>query len=514
MKFLDCTLRDGGYYTRWDFEDDFVKTYLETVNELPIDFIELGYRSRPMETYFGQYFYCPEFVFDLATKYAPNKKFCIIIDEKNTLPHEIQNLIDPIKDKISMVRIAVAPEKIQNALELSEEIKKYNLHVSLNIMYLSKWGDQMELAVHGARINQIVDAFYLVDSFGGVLPEELIEKIKNVKEHISVPLGFHGHNNMELALANSILAMDMGVEYIDATFMGMGRGAGNLKTELFLSYLYGKKGQSIDFRKTTRLLDLMGQLMTKHQWGTQLPYMMSGVLSIPQKEIMDWLGTRRYSLGSIINAIGNKDSNRPDNIKLPIFTEQKSFEKCVIVGGASSSSQHLNALKKFVQKTGACIIHSTYRHARLFLNWNVDQYYCMAGSETERMTNSGESLKKSQGKFIFPPYPRKMGTMIPKEIEKDCFEVEKLSNLPDLDSPLSLALATALRLGIEQVFLIGFDGYLDTEKVAIDKFRITHENQEIIDGFNKILLQPIHTLTPSNYKNLIDSSVYKLISNL
>lgn len=73
MKILDCTLRDGGYYTNWDFNQPVVNRYIESLNALPIDYLEVGYRSIPMKDYLGKYFYCPVHVLeDLKSK--TNKK--------------------------------------------------------------------------------------------------------------------------------------------------------------------------------------------------------------------------------------------------------------------------------------------------------------------------------------------------------------------------------------------------------------------------------------------------------
>ena len=59
MKLLDCTIRDGGYYTQWDFPDDIVNRYIDSFNHLPVDYLEVGYRSNPLKGYSGKYFYCP-----------------------------------------------------------------------------------------------------------------------------------------------------------------------------------------------------------------------------------------------------------------------------------------------------------------------------------------------------------------------------------------------------------------------------------------------------------------------
>ena len=59
FKILDCTLRDGGYYTNWDFDQLTVDSYLEAMNDLPVDYIEIGYRSIKLDGYLGEYFYLP-----------------------------------------------------------------------------------------------------------------------------------------------------------------------------------------------------------------------------------------------------------------------------------------------------------------------------------------------------------------------------------------------------------------------------------------------------------------------
>jgi 4-hydroxy 2-oxovalerate aldolase len=67
MEILDCTLRDGGYYTNWDFDEKLVADYLLAMNKLPVDILEIGYRSTPQKEYMGKYFYCPKFVIDKIT---------------------------------------------------------------------------------------------------------------------------------------------------------------------------------------------------------------------------------------------------------------------------------------------------------------------------------------------------------------------------------------------------------------------------------------------------------------
>ena len=55
MKILDCTLRDGGYYTNWDFNSTIVDSYIKAMNILPIDYLEIGYRNNPSKEYLGKF---------------------------------------------------------------------------------------------------------------------------------------------------------------------------------------------------------------------------------------------------------------------------------------------------------------------------------------------------------------------------------------------------------------------------------------------------------------------------
>jgi 4-hydroxy 2-oxovalerate aldolase len=92
MKILDCTLRDGGYYTNWDFDKEIARTYFESLNHLPIEYLEIGYRSNPLKGYLGEYFYCPDYVLQHA-KEISNKKLVIILNVLSLVPFKLYLLI-------------------------------------------------------------------------------------------------------------------------------------------------------------------------------------------------------------------------------------------------------------------------------------------------------------------------------------------------------------------------------------------------------------------------------------
>ena len=102
-------------------------------------------------------------------------------------------------------------------------------------MYLNKWHKDLKFAkqIFNTLKGQ-VDTIALVDSYGALQPNEISQFIRKIKNK-NIKLGCHFHNNCGLALANTLAAIDAGCEVADATFRGMGRGAGNAETEMLIA---------------------------------------------------------------------------------------------------------------------------------------------------------------------------------------------------------------------------------------------------------------------------------------
>ena len=83
VSVLDCTLRDGGYYTNWDFDDGFVDGYFKNISDLPIEYVEVGYRSPLKSGYHGKYFYLPKYILEKIKGLLGNKKISIMLNLKD-----------------------------------------------------------------------------------------------------------------------------------------------------------------------------------------------------------------------------------------------------------------------------------------------------------------------------------------------------------------------------------------------------------------------------------------------
>ncbi len=496
IKLLDCTIRDGGYYTSWDFDDCLIKEYFQLLNKLPYEYLEIGYRSIEKEKYLGEYFYLPcktiRKIRELTTK-----KLSIMINSKDCIDIDLKELLNDIKDEISLIRIAIDPRRIDFGLELAKTIKSLGFEVTFNVMYISRVIEDSTFIKNLTYINQYVDYLYLVDSYGSIYPDELEILIKNIQAQTDISLGFHGHDNLELAYANTLTAIYNGVEIIDSTVLGMGRGAGNLKTELMLSYLKSRLNVDIDLNILGRLTELFKPLHEQYRWGTNLAYMVSGCYSLPQKDVMEALEINRYSLTGIINHIKNDK-----NLTLPKLKFNGNTDSCIIIGGGFSINHHIDAIREYLfQHNNVIVIHSTSKYINCFKDLKNIQFFAVAGDELLKIDKLFNYLT-----YVLEPIPRKVNCNISNI--KNFYELEKINFINKyFDSPLTISLQIALDLCVQNIYLVGYDGYKHQKNKK--ELYLMQENQEIINTF--LINNELFSYTKSNYKNLKEQSIYAKI---
>lgn len=508
MNILDCTFRDGGYYTAWDFNEEIVRTYINGMNSLPIDYIELGYRSNPDKEYLGKFGYCPVYLLKQIRELS-DKKLAIMLNEKSTKVEDLPQLSEPIKGLVDMIRIAVDTKNLIRAITLAKAIKQQGFEVGFNIMYMSKWDQYEGFYENLSGLNGVVDIVNMVDSFGGVMPKEVEIIVKKIRQVLTCKIGFHGHNNLQMGLINTLTAIDCGVDSVDCTILGMGRGAGNLNTELLLTSL-NKDGLDVDFTVLSDVITTFQPLYEQYRWGTQLPYMISGANSLSQKEVMELVTNRIYSFDSIVRGLQNRKDKVEDNAKYPIFTNNEKYEDVIIIGGGQSPLNHLEGITNYIrQKKSVALVFATARHAAEFQSLEVPEYFCLVGREAKRLAEKARQPFK--GKCILPPYPRKLGTDVPDFAVKNTFELDKIEFTNRYyDSCTTLAIQMALNLSAKNIYIVGYDGYpssiLSEKEVAL-----TNENRSLFADYRRFRGEKLVSLTQSLYDELQVESIYQFI---
>ena len=351
----------------------------------------------------------------------------------------------------------------------------------------------------------------MVDSFGGVYPEDVRRTFDIVKNQTDTKIGFHGHNNLQMALINTLTAIECGVSIVDATVTGMGRGAGNLQTELLLTALNAKEGLELDFNALSKVVDPFSKMQNDYGWGTNLPYMVSGANSLPQKEVMSWVTKRYYSLNSIIRALSNQSKGIKDNIDLKDLNEDKNYKSALIIGGGPTGKLHSKAIKEFIAKEDdLCVIHSSSKNAHEFKDIKKLQIHCLAGNEGHRLEESYSEISIADKLVILPPYPRTMGTYIPKKLEDVAFQLKNISFTDKYhESVTSLAIETAIKLGVQNFYFAGYDGY--NGEIQSQELELFNENEYIFESLKEKMKHDPISITPTLYNGLSPESVFAII---
>lgn len=508
FKIFDATLRDGGYYTDWDFDTKTVDAYIKAMNALPIDYLELGYRNNPEKEYMGKYGYCPVSVLK-HIRATCTKKLDVMLNEKSTKVEDLDRLVKPLVGIVDMIRIAIDPKNFDRAVVLAKAIKAMGFELGFNCMYMSRWlSDYPDFLKKLNQLDGMADLFCMVDSFGGMTPKELTEIIKVVRSNTTCPVGFHGHNNLQLGLINTLTAIDLGLEFVDCTVLGMGRGAGNLNTELLLTYLNAQQGLKVDFNVLGDVIMAFTPLQEKYGWGTSLPYMISGANSLPQKEVMALVTNRIYSFDSIVRGLQNRKDKVEDNAKYPVLNEKK-YEDVIIIGGGQSPLVHKEGITEFIkQKKSVALVFATARHYAAYRDIDVPKYVCLVGREAKRLVETAK--QPFTDKCVLPPYPRKLGTEVPD------FAVDKTFELPEIkftkkyyDSCTTVAIETAINLYSKNIYIVGYDGY-PSSILSEKEMALTIENRTLFADYHQFTGNKLESLTQSLYDELEVVSVYQL----
>lgn len=499
INILDCTLRDGGYYTSWDFDTQLVEDYLAAMELLPVEFVELGYRSTPQKQYEGEYCYLPLSTLKRCKALCPSKKLAIMINLKDVDENSVVLLLGPCVGYVDLVRLAVRPDNLAQAAKIANVIKSMGFLVAINIMYMSTWKSQDGFYDSLHQLEGTVDYVWMVDSYGAVQPNDMKIIIENVKKQISCSLGFHGHNNLELAMANSLEAINLGCQIIDSTILGMGRGAGNLKTELLLTYLQ-KIGWDVDFYKLSNIVELFHKLQQQYHWGTNIPYMISGANSLPQKDIMEMMSKRRYSVTSIVEILQNAFSKQNQ-----IYPKYAGYlaENTIVIGGGPSVKQHRKAIIDFIKQNDLFVVFASAKHIDLISEFPEKPHVvCLVGEEGHKLENHVFTFTTNTHFIVNTTL--KTDTYVPENLKQQIYNLPITQpELPYSDSPLSIALQL---VGVRKVWMIGFDGYLAVETNE-DVYDLMQENQRIIDAYQGELI----SLLPTAYKNIKQTSIYSYL---
>lgn len=233
VKILDCTTRDGGHKTKWNFNEDFVFSLMECLNNSNISYYEIGYRNHYDNEGKGIFYNCNPKFLEKFYKAKGNLELGVMTDTSRYLAEDFQG---KDKDNIDFVRIACHPDRIRETLEISKDLHNKGYKVLLQLMEAPNIDEAGYLSLFEFDNKDIFETVYLADSYSTMHPNE-IEKYFNKMEMLGYKkISFHAHNKIQLALKNTLKAIEHGAYSVDVTLDGIGRD-GNLDAVKLLDNL-------------------------------------------------------------------------------------------------------------------------------------------------------------------------------------------------------------------------------------------------------------------------------------
>lgn len=531
IKILDCTLRDGGYYCDWIYSKNLVSDYLNTMASSGIDFVEIGLRSNVSNKFLGPFAYCSEDF--LKTLNIPkNLKLGVMINASEYISDGQANLtalkkmfVEKSQSAACLVRIAAHLYEIPATIPLIKEFHSMGYLVGLNLMQTG--GKSVEEIVN--TINLVKDlkeleVLYFADSLGNMRPEDVHETTKLFLKHWPKEIGIHTHDNMGMALSNSLEAVRSGVTWVDGTVLGMGRGAGNVRTEYLL--LEAQQRNWGDFHPDALFPLVQGPftaLQKKYEWGTNLMYYISAQYKIHPTYVQTLLSEHNYSsdrLLEILKKLSSKESSSYSSKKL---NEAIAFgsvdcsgnwnpaidiksDSVFVIGAGDSIEEHLEAVSSFIKRKK---IPTLSLNINRFLDPGLISYFI--ASHPLRILFDIEKYKKLAKPLVAPLELLKgssktdMGGVEIKNlgIKITADEMSCGNGVVSIPNPLALMYTLSLlsSTSVKTIYLAGFDGYTKGDnrneevQAAFDLFQKKYPNITLI------------SLTPTSFK-LKQGSIY------
>ena len=569
FKILDCTIRDGGYVNNWEFDKKLVREVYRALSKSGVEYVEIGFRGTEKHfdrNKYGLWRFTPEEHIREATDNIVGAKLALMADYGKI---ESEDFCEAKESVVDLVRIAVHKNNLKGAISLLEQIKEKGYDVSLNVMGYANYSENERKGLIGMLKSAELDYVCIADSYGSLIPDQIMPLFEPLLNIPDIKVGFHPHNSLQMAFANSLEAIRCGVHIIDSTIYGMGRAAGNLPTEIIISFLEKHGSDRYNSIPVLNVIDsYFASMHSGNKWGYQLPYMLSGMFQchpdyaktlIDHKEFTiediwkalnyikqeETVGFSRPHLDKLINQgmIGGL-SRITDEESLTSDSAEATYKKVVgcpnvpyvkryedrdflIIANGPSIKDNAVKIENFISRYDPVILGGNYLGG-LF----KPDYHCFVN---KRRFISYIDTVESESKLL-------LGQYIPDEMIQEYTDrdYEKIYYIDVLNSEFQikdgvittncrtvsvLLMGVAIAMGAGRIFCVGMDGYIGQAKDGFhfysekdeqeDKEMILERhlwNQKFIEQIDAYLndkgKEGIHILTPTSYK-----SFYKGIEN-
>lgn len=312
MELVDVTLRDGGIVINFDYGTDRMQKIKATLENSGVDYIETGYIDGRKGSPEGRTCFDNEVSIEktlLSTGKKPGVQYLAMIDYGT---FDVSSLHPRTQDGIDGIRLAFHKENWEASIQWGKTILEKGYDLYIQPMVSMRYSDEEYKKLIRVCNRELAGAkaFYVVDSFGQMDNRDLLHKLEIADQYVSMSmkLGFHAHNNRQMAYSNALAFIDYNSRHdlmLDASIMGMGKGAGNLCTELIEPSL-NRQGKTYATNVLYEAIsDYFAEQQKKTPWGYSLDYYLASLYSCTPSYIKIFTADERVTTDILIELLKN-----------------------------------------------------------------------------------------------------------------------------------------------------------------------------------------------------------------
>lgn len=480
IRLLDCTLRDGGYVNDWKFGNKNLVSIFERLVESGVDIIEVGFLDdrRP---------------FDIDRTIMPNST-CVNnlfgnLDKKNAMvvamidygTCAIEKLSPCDESYLDGIRVIFKKHLMHEAMEFCRQVKALGYNVFSQLVSITAYSDE-ELLELVELVNDVKPyAVSIVDTYGLLHPEDVLRLYQILDDNVisEVKIGFHAHNNLQLAYANALTFTEKESKHdivVDGTLYGMGKSAGNAPLELLgmrFNDKYEKK-YKID-AMLEAIEESIRDFYSQTPWGYKTFFYLCSKNYCHPNYVAYFQGKQNLSISKldelltmlqpddkkllydkiVAEQVYNKyvEDNVPEKASIKSFKEEIKGRKLLVVGPGKNINLQAAKVKKYIQVNNPYIVSINYIPKDISVDCifitNGKRYHDMAielkNIDAKVMATSNVECRNGKFDFVVNRAP--------------LLEVDERI----IDNSFLMLVKLLKEMGVKEVNCVGFDGYSDKE---------------------------------------------------
>lgn len=477
IEVLDCTLRDGAYIVDSRFGNGAIRGIIHKLQNANVEVIECGWLKDKEHEEGSSFYHLPE---DILPYIVEKRKDCTYVAMIDWNRYDDSVLPEYDGTSIDAVRVVFPYGKAKEGMEIGTRIREkgYKIYFQAANTLAYKEDDLIGLA---DRINAFEpEGISIVDTFGAMYEDDLLKIARILDTHLkkNIRIGFHSHNNQQMAFANSMTFVNYFADkdrkvMVDASLCGMGRGAGNTTTELLTSFLNRKYHKNYNLDEILDAIDTyMVSFQEKYKWGYSTEYFIAGTYCCHVNNIAYLLNNHRTSAKDMRNIIASlspeerlkydydlleekyvENQNRlvEDEKSIKQLTEEFTEKKILLIAPGKSSIDEYRKIEEVSKEEDVVTIAVNailpgYKYEYLFFSNKVRYEYAKAAytkefDNTKRIILSNVKTKAQEKEMIV-----NFNRVIKRGWEH-------------FDNAVMCMLRLLETIGAKEVYIAGFDGF-------------------------------------------------------